>query len=88
MLCIGVVGKGVDTDAAAGGEDAGYLKILRIHQSDQVFHDDVHAVFVEIAVVAEREEVELERLRLHHLLSWNVGDIDSSEVGLPCLWTE
>ena len=85
---VGIVGEGVDADAASWGEDAGYLKILRIHQSDQVFHDDVHAVFVEIAVIAERKEIELERLGLHHLLPWNVGDIDSSEVGLPCLWTE
>ena len=88
MLCIGIVGKGVDTDAATGGEDAGYLKVFGVHQLHQVFHDDVHAVFVESAEVTVREELEFERLRLHHLLPWNVGDIDSSEVGLPCLWTE
>ena len=85
---VGIVGEGVDADAPAGGEDARYLEVLRVHQFDQVFHDDVDTIFVEIAVVAEREEVEFERLRLYHLLPWNVGDIDSSEVGVPCLWTE
>ena len=85
---VGIVGEGVDADAAAGGEDTRYLKVLRVHQFDQVFHDDVDTIFVEIAVVAEREEVEFERLRLYHLLPWNVGDIDSSEVGLPRLGAE
>ena len=85
---VGIVGEGVDTDAATGGEDPRYLKVLRVHQFDQVFHDDVDTIFVEIAVVAEREEVEFERLRLYHLLPWNVGDIDCGEVGLPRLGAE
>ena len=29
--------------------------VFRIHQGNQVFHDDVDAVFMEIAVVAEAE---------------------------------
>ena len=85
---VGIVGEGVDADAAAGGEDTRYLKVLRVHQFDQVFHDDVHAVFVEIAVIAERKEIELERLGLHHLLPRNVGYIDGGEVGLPRLGAE
>ena len=85
---VGIVGEGVDADAATGGEDTRYLKVLRVHQFDQVFHDDVHAVFVEIAVIAERKEVEFERLRLYHLLPWNVGNVDCGEVGLPRLGAE
>ena len=80
---VGIVGEGVDAYAATGGEDTRYLKVLRVHQFDQVFHDDVDTIFVEIAVVAEREEVEFERLGLHHLLPRNVGYIDGGEVGLP-----
>ena len=88
MLGVGIVGEGVDTDAASGGEDTRYLEVFGVHQFDQVFHDDVDAVFVEVAVVAEREEVEFERLGLHHLLPWDVGDVDCCEVGLPCLWAQ
>ena len=88
MLGVGIVGEGVDTDAASGGEDTRYLEVFGVHQFDQVFHDDVDTIFVEIAVVAEREEVEFERLRLHHLLSWNVRDINRGEVGLPRLGTQ
>ena len=85
---VGIVGEGVDADAAAGGEDTRYLKVLRVHQFDQVFHDDVHAVFVEIAVIAERKEIELERFRLHHLLTRDIGNVDCGEVGLPRLGAE
>ena len=82
---VGIVGEGVDADAAAGGEDTRYLEVLRVHQFDQVFHDDVDTIFVEIAVVAEREEVEFERLGLHHLLPRDVGDVNRGKVGLTGL---
>ena len=88
VLGVGVVGEGVDADAASGGEDTRYLEVFGVHQFDQVFHDDVDAVFVEVAVVAEREKVEFERLGLHHLLSRDVGDVDCCEVRLPCLWAQ
>ena len=77
-----VVGVGVDADAAAGGEDAGDFDVAGIHEADEVFHDDVDAVLVEVAVVAEGEEVELERLAFDHALVGQVGDADLSEVGL------
>ena len=77
-----VVSVGVDADAAAGGEDAGDFDVAGIHEADEVFHDDVDAVLVEVAVVAEGEEVELERLAFDHALVGQVGDADLSEVGL------
>ena len=85
---VGIVGEGVDADAASWGEDTRYLEVLRVHQFDQVFHDDVDTIFVEIAVVAEREEIELERLRLHHLLPRNIRDVNRGKVGLPRLRTQ
>ncbi len=57
-----VVGKGIDADAATGSEQACHLDIFRIHKGDEVFHDLVHAVFVEVTVVAEGEEIEFETL--------------------------
>ena len=48
-----IVGEGVDADAATRGEDARHLDIFRVHEADEVLHDDVDAVFVEVAVVAE-----------------------------------
>ena len=84
VVSVCIVGKGVDTDSSAWHEIAGDLQILRIHQFDQVLHDDVHAILMEIAVVAEGEEVELEALALHHPFARDITDIQMSEVRLPC----
>ena len=43
---------------------------------------------MKIAVVAEREEVELERLRLHHPLVRYIPYDYSSEIRLPSLGTQ
>ena len=83
-----VVGVGMDGDAATGREFAPDLDILRIHERDEILHDDVHAILVEIAVVAEREQVELQALALHHALIRHVVDVDRGEIGLACDRTE
>ena len=36
---------------------APYLDVLRIHQLDEVFHDNVNAVLVKVPVIAETKEV-------------------------------
>lgn len=77
-----VVGIGVDADAAAWSEDAGDLDVFGVHETDEVFHDLVDAVFVEVAMVAEREEVELEGFALYHALIGEVGDAYLGKVGL------
>ena len=59
MVGVGVVGKGMDGDASAWCEDALHLDVARIHELYEVLHDYVDTIFVEIAVVAEREEVKL-----------------------------
>lgn len=55
-----VIGIGIYADAAAGGEEAGHLYVFRIHEADEVLHDCVHAVLMEVAVIAETEKVKLE----------------------------
>ena len=77
-----VVGEGVDADAATRGEEAGDLDVLGVHESHEVFHDDVDAVLVEVAVIAEGEEVKLEALRLDHPVGRNIGNLDFRKVGL------
>ena len=77
-----VVGVGVDGDAAARGEEARDLDVLGVHQLDEVLHDDVDDVLVEVAVAAEAEEVELEALALHHPDVGDVADAQLREVRL------
>ena len=79
---LAVVGKGIDADAAAGDEDACHLDVLGVHEADEVFHDDVDAVLVEAAVIAEAEEIEFEALALHHSSVGEVADAYLCEVGL------
>ena len=71
-----------DGDAAARGEEARDLDVLRVHQLDEVLHDGVHDVLVEIAVAAEAEQIELQALGLHHADVRHVADADFREVGL------
>ena len=78
-----VVGVRVDADAAARGEQARHLDVLRVHEADEVFHDDVHAVFVEVAVVAETKQVEFQAFAFHHAAVGQVTDADFRKVGLP-----
>ena len=43
----------IDGQTTARRKLAPYLNILRIHQLDEVFHDDVNAVLVKVPVIAE-----------------------------------
>ena len=78
-----VIGVRIDRDTAARGEEARDFDIFGIHQGDQVLHDRVDAVFVEIAVAAEAEEIELQALALHHPPVGDVADADLREIRLP-----
>lgn len=77
-----VVGVWINADATAGSEDACDLDVFGGHQFDEVFHDDIDAVFVEVTVVAEGEEIKLQTLALYHQLVGNVAYSYLSEVGL------
>ena len=85
MFGIAVVGEGLDGDATTGIEQADDLQIFGVHQLNQVLHDDVDAVLVEVAVVAETEEVEFQALALHHQRAWDVVYNKVSKIGLTCL---
>lgn len=63
---LAVVTVRVNRDAAARRELAPDLDVLRLHELDEILHDDVHAVLMEIAVVAEAEQIQLERFALNH----------------------
>ena len=55
-----VVAVRVDADTAAGQEFPPYFDVFRIHGVDQVIHDDVDTVFMEIAMIAETEQIEFQ----------------------------
>ena len=83
-----VIGVRMDADSTAWSEQSGDLDVLWIHELDEILHDDVHAVLVEVAVVAEREEVKLETLGLDHAFVRKIGDTYLGKIGLACNGTE
>ncbi len=78
-----VVAVGVDGEAAAGEEFAPDFDVAGMEEVDQVIHDDIDAVFMEVAVIAEAEEVEFQGFAFYHEISGNVGDVNGSKIGLP-----
>lgn len=88
MLLITFIGEGIDADSATRHEDTLHLKIVGIHQLPKVIQDDIHAILMEVTMIAEGKEIELEALALNHALARYIGNIDVSEVRLPGLRTE
>ena len=79
-----VVGVGIDADAASWREDSRHFDVFRIHQFDEVLHDNVDTIFVEVAMVSEAKQVEFQALAFHHFMVGEIVDAYFSEVGLPC----
>ena len=81
---LSVVAERYDADTAARREVAPYLYIARLHQGDEILHDDIDTVLMKSTVIAETEQVEFEALALYHLNVRNIVDVDSGKVRLPC----
>ena len=77
-----VVGIRIDADATTRGEEPDDLYILGIHQTNEILHDDIDAVLMEITMIAETEKIQLQTLRLHHPLTRNIHDLDLCKVRL------
>ena len=58
-LCtrLAVVCVWIDGQTTARRKLAPYLDVLRIHQLNEVFHDDVDAILVKVPMIAETKEV-------------------------------
>ena len=81
---LAIVGIRPDTDAATRSKDACYLNVFRVHQFDEILHDDVYAVFMEIAMIAETEEIKFQTLALYHLYVRNIADANLCEIWFLC----
>ena len=72
----------IDGDTSARSKDPCYFDVFRIHQLNQVFHDDVYAVLMKITVITEAEKIEFQALALYHLNIRQVADTYLGKVGL------
>ena len=73
-----------DGDATSRGKESGDLDVFRVHQANQILHNLVHTVLVEIPVIAETEEIELEALALNHPVVRDIADADFRKIRLAC----
>ena len=78
-----IVGIRINADAPSGCEQTDHLNILGCHEFDEVFHDDIDTVLVEVAVVSKAEEIKFQTLTFHHAFRWHVTDAYLSKVRLP-----
>ena len=79
---LAIVGVRPDADASARSENASHFDVFRVHQLYEVFHDDVDTVLVEVAVVAEAEQIKLQALALYHSYVGHIADAYLCKVGL------
>ena len=77
-----IIGIGIDADSATRGEYACHLNILWVHQADKVLHNLIHTILMEIAMIAERKEIELQALALDHTLIGQVADANLGKIRL------
>ena len=78
-----IIGIGPNANATSGRKDARHLNIFGVHELYEIFHDDIHTVFVKVAMVTETKEIELQALALYHALGWNVSDAYFGKIRLP-----
>lgn len=83
-----VVAVGIDGEAAAGEEFAPYFNISGAEETDEVFHDHVDAVFMEVAVVTVAEEVKFQGFAFYQVFVWNEGNVNGSKIRLACFRAE
>ena len=79
-----IIGIRMNGYATARHKQSCHLDISGIHQTNQVLHDDIDTILMEIAMIAETEKIQFQALALHHSDIGYVLDDDLSEIGLTC----
>ena len=77
-----IIGIRMDGNAATGRKETRDLDVTGIHELDQVLHDDVDAILMEVAMVAKRKQIEFQTLAFNHPDVWNITDDDVGEIRL------
>ena len=71
-----------------GVKNARHLNIFRIHQLNQIFHDDIHAIFMKIAMITETKQIQLQALALHPFSHQAGRRYGFPQIGLSCNRTQ
>ena len=57
---LSVIAVGINGNAASRSKFSPDLNVFRIHKTDQILHNDIHAILMKIPVIAEAEKVQLQ----------------------------
>jgi len=79
---LAVIAVGIDAQTTTREELTPDFDVFRVHQFDEILHDDVHTIFVKTTVIAEAEKIEFQALALHHFFLGHVTDINGCKIGL------
>ena len=74
----------MDRNATTRGKETCHLDVLRIHQSNQVFHNNVYTIFMKSTMATKTKQIEFQTLALNHLDVRYIADTDLGKVGLAC----
>ena len=72
----------IDGNAAAWQKFSPDFDVFWIEQTHEIVHDDIDAIFVEIAMIAEGEEIELEAFAFHETCIRHIGNGDRGKIRL------
>ena len=81
-FAVAVVAIRVNTDPATRSELAPYFYVFRFHQSNEVFHNDVDAIFMKRTMIAETEQVQFQAFTFYHPFAGNVLNVYGGKIGL------
>lgn len=79
---LAVVGIRINGQTAARQEFAPNLNIFRLHQLDKILHNDIYAVFMEITVITEAEQVQLQRFAFYQTFVRYIRNVDGRKIRL------
>ena len=79
-----IIGIRINGNTTTRSKYSRYFYVFGIHQSDKIFHYDVHTIFMKGTMTAETEKIQFQTFAFYHFYIRNVADTYFSKIRLPC----
>ena len=77
-----IIGIRINGNTTTRSKYSRYFYVFGIHQSDKIFHYDIHTIFMKGSMTAETKKIEFQTLAFHHFYIRNVADTYFGKVRL------
>lgn len=64
----------INGNTTTWSKDSGYFNVFGIHQLYQIFHYNIHTIFMKGSMITETEKIEFQALAFYHFYIGNVAD--------------